>query len=57
MKYPAKKDRDLTEEEKRGVRARIEELEKGVTEQIAKEFRCSPSQIAGIKARMHRRKW
>lgn len=55
--YPKKKNRELTEEEKKVIRKRILELESDQIEQsisqiLANEFNCSPSQIAGIKAHM-----
>ena len=50
-KYPRLKDDELSESVKADIRAR---LQQGVTDiyGLAKEFSCSPSQIAGIKAAM-----
>lgn len=48
-KYPERKQRELTGSEKALIRARIEEGDADVYE-IANEFGCSPSQVAGIKA-------
>ena len=55
--YPKKKSRELTEQEKKEIRQRIleletDEIELSVSQTLAKEFNCSPSQIAGIKANM-----
>ena len=52
-RYPEPKQRDLTTEEKSQLRTRIE---KGDTDiyALAAEFGCSASQVAGIKAAMHR---
>src|SRR5689334_16669638 len=51
-RYPERKSRDL--DEKVQLRARIEAGE-GDSYRLAAEFGCSPSQVAGIKAAMHRR--
>lgn len=48
-RYPDPKERDLTDNEKAQIRARIEAGE-GDIYVLAKEFACSSSQIAGIKA-------
>ena len=53
-RYPEKKMRDLSEEESKQIRARIAER-KGDTEGIAEEFKCSESQVAGVKAAMNRK--
>lgn len=47
--YPERKQHELRESEKALIRIRIEQGDADVYE-IAKEFGCSPSQIAGIKA-------
>ena len=47
--YPEPKQHELPESGKALIRARINEGEVDV-HQLAKEFSCSPSQIAGIKA-------
>lgn len=52
-KYPEPKQRDLTEAEKVELRARIERGD-GDIYALAQEFGCSASQVAGIKAAMHR---
>jgi transposase-like protein len=52
-RYPVPKERDLTAEEKDQLRERIERGESNIY-QLAQEFGCSPSQVAGIKAAMHR---
>ena len=51
-KYPEPKVRELTEEEKHAMRARIESGDDDIYK-LAKEFDCTSSQVAGIKARMH----
>ena len=48
-RYHQKKTRDLTEEEKRQIRQRIERSE-GDVYKLAEEFECVPIQVAGIKA-------
>ncbi len=55
--YPEKKSRELTDEEKKSIRKRIlklenEKIEGSVSQTLAEEFNCSPSQIAGIMAHM-----
>ncbi len=52
-KYPEPKQRDLAAEEKSQLRARIESGDADVY-LLAREFGCSASQVAGIKAAMHR---
>lgn len=52
-KYPEAKQRDLTDGEKIELRARIERGD-GDIYALAEEFGCSASQVAGIKAAMHR---
>jgi hypothetical protein len=47
--YPEKKVRELDKEEREAIRARLEEGQVDVY-QLATEFGCSPSQVAGIKA-------
>jgi transposase-like protein len=51
--YPERKRRDLSDEEKARLRARIERGEQDIY-RLATEFHCSSSQVAGIKAAMHR---
>ena len=53
-RYPEKKIRDLSDEETRQIRSQIEQRN-GKTEGIAEEFKCSESQVAGIKAAMNRK--
>ena len=53
QKYPEPKQRDLTDGEKLELRARIERGD-GDIYTLASEFGCSASQVAGIKAAMHR---
>jgi transposase-like protein len=53
-KYPEPKQRDLTDDEKTQLRARIERGDADIYA-LATEFGCSASQVAGIKAAMHRR--
>lgn len=52
-KYPEAKQRDLTDGEKIELRARIERGDADIYA-LAEEFGCSASQVAGIKAAMHR---
>ena len=52
-RYPVPKEHDLTDEEKQQLRDRIERGE-GDIYRLAQDFRCSPSQGAGIKAAMNR---
>lgn len=52
-KYPQPKDHDLTENEKEQIRERIRRGQADIY-LLAREFHCSPSQIAGIKAAMSR---
>jgi transposase-like protein len=52
-RYPEPKQRELSDEEKEQLRTRIERGE-GDIYQLAQEFGCSPSQVAGIKAAMNR---
>lgn len=52
-KYPEPKQRDLTDDEKSQLRARIERGDADIYA-LATEFGCSASQVAGIKAAMHR---
>jgi hypothetical protein len=51
--YPEKKQRDLTEAEKADMRVAIERGDEDYAK-LAKKFGCSTSQVAGIKAAMHR---
>ena len=51
----AKKDHDLSEEEKRQIRERIDHGDSEVYK-LSTEFNCAPIQIAGIKAAMQRAK-
>lgn len=50
-RYPKRKQHELSESEKNSIRSRIEEGTADVY-QLAEEFSCSSSQIAGIKAAM-----
>jgi transposase-like protein len=52
-RYPKPKQRELSDEEKMQLRARIERGDDDIYA-LAAEFGCSPSQVAGIKAAMHR---
>ncbi len=52
-RYPEPKSRELSADEKAGLRARIERGD-GDIYALATEFGCSPSQVAGVKAAMHR---
>jgi len=51
--YLRKKNHDLRSEETRQVRKRVDGGQTDVY-QLAKEFGCVPTQIAGIKAHMKR---
>jgi hypothetical protein len=51
--YPVRKQRDLSEEETRHIRQRIEMGEIDIYK-LAEEVGCSPSQVAGVKASLHR---
>lgn len=48
-KYPERKERDLSEKEKQGIRDQIQSGRADVYV-LAQEFHCSSSQVAGIKA-------
>jgi transposase-like protein len=52
QEYPEKKQRELTDAEKAQLRERIDRGDDYAT--LAQEFGCSTSQVAGIKAAMHR---
>jgi transposase-like protein len=52
-RYPEPKQRDLTEDEKSQLRTHIEGGDDDIY-RLAREFGCSSSQVAGIKAAMHR---
>ena len=52
-RYPEPKERELDEQEKEQIRDRIERGEGNIYE-LAREFGCSSSQVAGIKAAMSR---
>jgi hypothetical protein len=52
-RYPEPKQRELTDDEKEQIRQRIKRGEED-TYQLAQEFACSSSQVAGIKAAMNR---
>ena len=52
-RYPQPKQRELSDTEKVDLRARIERGDVDI-HALAAEFGCSPSQVAGIKAAMHR---
>lgn len=49
--YLQKKQRDLSSEETQQIRGRLEHGQTNVYE-LANEFGCVPTQIAGIKARL-----
>jgi transposase-like protein len=49
--YPSRKTRELKDDEKVQLRNRIEQGDADIY-RLAKEFGCSPSQVAGIKATM-----
>jgi len=51
--YPEPKERELTEDEKRQLRERIERGDADIYA-LAREFGCTSSQVAGIKAAMNR---
>jgi hypothetical protein len=51
--YPEKKTRDLTDAEKALLRERIERGGEDYVK-LARDIGCSTSQVAGIKAAMHR---
>lgn len=53
MPLSRKKVHDLSDEEKAQIRERIEGGD-GDIYRLAREFNCSSSQVAGIKAAMHR---
>lgn len=50
-KYPVKKDRDMTAKEKEGVRVDLQ-MKKLSTLEISKKWKCSWSQVCGVKAAM-----
>lgn len=52
-RYPERKQRELSSAKKERIRDALERSE-GDIFQIAREFGCSSSQVAGIKAAMHR---
>lgn len=52
-RYPEPKTRELSSDEKAQLRVRIERGD-GDLYALASEFGCSPSQVAGVKAAMHR---
>jgi hypothetical protein len=52
-RYPERKERELSQEEKEAIRTRIQQGE-GDIYQLAQEFGCSSSQVAGIKAAINR---
>ena len=52
-RYPERKQRELTDDEKARLRGRIERGDEDIY-RLAQEFGCSPSQVAGIKAAMNR---
>jgi hypothetical protein len=51
--YPEPRDRELTDEEKSQLRGRIERGDADIYA-LAREFGCTSSQVAGIKAAMNR---
>jgi len=53
MYYPQKKKRELTEVEKEEIRKHSEKG-KGNVYELAEEFGCSTSQVAGVKSTMNR---
>ena len=52
-RYPEKKDHELNDDEKDSIRDGIRRGEATIYD-LAKEFGCSSSQVAGIKAAMSR---
>jgi hypothetical protein len=52
-RYPEPKERELDDDEKDRIRDRIKQGEGDIYE-LAREFGCSSSQVAGIKAAMSR---
>jgi len=52
-RYPEPKERELTDEEKQSLRDRLGRGE-GDIYVLAKEYGCSCSQVAGIKAALSR---
>lgn len=52
-RYPEPKERELTEDEKRQLRERIEHGDADIYT-LAREFGCNSSQVASIKAAMNR---
>jgi transposase-like protein len=52
--YLQKKQSELTNFEKQQIRSLVEAGETSVYK-LAREFGCVPTQIAGIKAHMHRK--
>ena len=50
-RYPELKERELQEHEKKEIRQRLERGDLDIY-QIAREFSCSASQVAGIKAHL-----
>jgi transposase-like protein len=52
-RYPERKQRELTEEEKEAIRSRIQGGDDDIY-RLAAEFGCTTSQVAGIKAALHR---
>ena len=51
--YPERKRRELTQEEKEGLRRHIEAGDDDIYK-LSGKFACSSSQVAGIKAALHR---
>jgi hypothetical protein len=51
--YPEPKQRELSESEKAQIRERIQKGDDNIYK-LAEEFRCSFSQVAGIKPAMRR---
>ena len=51
--YPEPKQRELSETEKAQIRERIQQGDDNIYK-LAQEFGCSSSQVAGIKAALHR---
>ncbi len=51
--YPEPKERELTDDEKQQLRERIERGDADIYA-LAREFGCTSSQVAGIKAAMNR---
>jgi len=51
--YPEPKEREHSETEKAQIRERIQQGDDNI-DKLSEEFRCTSSQVAGIKAAMRR---